>query len=310
MASKASQTTSRQEQDPFWFWMCPYEHGWIKSHKTYFLRKPNQPHQCQSQVFFFGPISKQIFRRPGMGLSSLQAESWRSRRVGGAAVLTYDVWEMQWVMWQRLEAVTGSPPKKTFWFSISFWVTIIGYCIYEQVASYVKVQDWFCFVESLHYILYIITDQLTLLSCLTRSHSEEMLTVAETAMLSIAIASTQMSCLSSLWSLPFLLQFEKRISSYIVCYCFCEPQEPLAARLRQLERRVQVRKTQRQHRFRLWSHASTIAMRRLLILVTFTQALECDVHREVRKNCDDEIQHSDLQLDRTVWGVLSLLFTS
>ena len=37
-------------------------------------------------------------RCPGTGLSSLQAESWRSRRVGGAAVLTYDVWEMQWVM--------------------------------------------------------------------------------------------------------------------------------------------------------------------------------------------------------------------
>ena len=51
-------------------------------------------------------------------------------------------------------------------------------------------------------------------------------------------------------------------------------------------------------------------MRRLLILVTFTQVLERDVHREVRKSCDDEIQHSDLQLDRTVWGVLSLLFTS
>lgn len=51
MASKASQTTSRQEQDPFWFWMCPYEHGWIKSHKTYFLRKPNQPHQCPRSSF-------------------------------------------------------------------------------------------------------------------------------------------------------------------------------------------------------------------------------------------------------------------
>ena len=59
--------------------------------------------------------------------------------------------------------------------------------IYEQVApyaTYAKVLDLFCFVQSLYHILYIITNLLTL--PLTRSHSQEMPTVAETAMLSIA----------------------------------------------------------------------------------------------------------------------------
>lgn len=93
-------------------------------------------------------------RRPGMGLLS-QAESWRSRRVGGAAVLTYDIWEMQWVMWQRLEAVTGSPKKDILIFYLFLghhnWILYIWTSCFLRKSSRLVLLRWTTVLYIVHH---------------------------------------------------------------------------------------------------------------------------------------------------------------